>query len=137
MHILNESGYTFKQMVLSQTRMETMEQEFTSNCLVFFSWINATHFDGGTEAMNTALIQLICRIGSIEKAFILSDSISVIQSVTKFDALPYKSVTELHSSIKLLKGLQNDIIFQWIASPYGVIDNETADYSVKKGSKNS
>jgi hypothetical protein len=61
--------------------------------------------------MNTALVQLFGRTGSFEKAIIFSDSILVIQSVAKSDALPSKSIIEMHSSIKLLKGLQKDIIF--------------------------
>jgi hypothetical protein len=91
--------------------METMEEEFTVNCLVFVSCTNATHFDSGTEAKNTALVQLFGITGYFKKAIIFSDSISVIQSVAKFDVLPSKSITEMHSFIKLLKGLQKDIMF--------------------------
>jgi hypothetical protein len=51
---------------------------------------HATHFDGETETMNTALMQLFGRIGSFEKAVIFSDSSAAIQSIAKLDALPSK-----------------------------------------------
>jgi hypothetical protein len=57
---------------------------------------HATHFDGEIEAMNTALIPLFGGIGSFEKDVIFSDSISAIQSVVKFDALPSKNITKIH-----------------------------------------
>jgi hypothetical protein len=56
--------------------------------------------------MNAALMQLFGRIGSFQKAVIFSDSSAAIQSIAKLDALPSKRVTEIHSSIKLLQGLQ-------------------------------
>jgi ribonuclease HI len=96
---------------------------------------HATHFDGETEAMNTALVQLFGRIGSFEKAVIFSNSSAAIQSIEKLDALPSKRVEEIHSSIKLLQGLQKDIKFQWISSHCGVISIEMADYLAKKGTK--
>lgn len=80
---------------------------------------HATHFGDDTEAMPTALIQLFGRIESFEKAVMLSDSISVMLSVAKFDALP-----RIHSPIKLLKDLQKDMIFQWIPSHCGGVGNE-------------
>jgi hypothetical protein len=61
--------------------------------------------------MNTALMQLFGRIGSLQKAVIFGDSTSAIQSTAKFDALPSKRVTEIYLSIKLLKGLQKDKSF--------------------------
>jgi hypothetical protein len=36
-YILNETGYVFIQMVLSQTRMEMLEQKFTENGSCFVS----------------------------------------------------------------------------------------------------
>jgi hypothetical protein len=59
-------------------------------------------------------MQLFGRIVSFEKAVIFSDSSAAMQSIAKLDALPGKRVTEIHSSIKLLQGLQKDIKFQWI-----------------------
>jgi ribonuclease HI len=96
---------------------------------------NATHFDGEIEAMNTALMQLFRRIGSFEKAVIFSDSSAAIQSIAKLDALPSKRVTEIHSSIKLIQGLQKDIKFQCIPSYCGIMGNEMADYLEKKRTK--
>jgi hypothetical protein len=83
--------------------------------------------------MDTALIQLFGRNGSSENAVIFSDSISAIQSIAKFVTIPSKRVTEFHSSIKLSKDLQKDVILQWIPSYFGVMGNRTADYSAKKG----
>jgi ribonuclease HI len=80
-------------------------------------------------------MQLFGRIGSFEKAVIFSDSGAAVQSIAKFDALPSKRVTEIHSSIKLLQGLQKDIKFQLIPSHCGVMSNEMADYLAKKGTK--
>jgi ribonuclease HI len=85
--------------------------------------------------MNTALMKLFGRNGSFEKAVIFSDSSAAIQSIAKLDALPSKRVTEIHSSIKLLQGLQKDIKCQWILSHCGVMGNEMADYLAKKGTK--
>jgi hypothetical protein len=34
--------------------------------------------------------------------------------------------TEIHSFIKLLKGLEKDIKFQWIPSYWGIVGNEIA-----------
>jgi hypothetical protein len=55
---------------------------------------HSTHFDGETEAVTTALIQLFGRTGCFEKAVKFSDSVSAIQSVVKFYALPSKRVWE-------------------------------------------
>jgi hypothetical protein len=44
-------AYIFTRMVLSQTRMETLEQEFNANCLVLSLGQHATHFDSETEAL--------------------------------------------------------------------------------------
>jgi ribonuclease HI len=96
---------------------------------------HATHFDGEIEAMNTALMQLFGRNGSFEKAVVFSDSSAAIQLIAKLDAIPSKRITEIHSSIKLLQGLQKDIKFQWISSHCGVIGHEMADYLAKKGTK--
>jgi ribonuclease HI len=96
---------------------------------------HATHFDGEIEAMNTALIQPFGRAGRFEKAVVFSDSISVTESIAKSDALPSKRVTEIHSPIKLMKGIQKDIKFQWILSHYGAVCNKIADYLAKKGTK--
>jgi hypothetical protein len=85
--------------------------------------------------MNTALMQLFGRIGSFEKAVIFSDSGAAVQSIAKLDAFPSKRVTEIHSSIKLLQGLQKDIKCQWIPYHCGVMGNEMADYLAKKGTK--
>jgi hypothetical protein len=82
------------------------EQEFIANCIVLSLGQHATHFDGEIEAMNTALMQLFGRTGSFEKAVIFSDSSAAIQLTAKFDALPSKRVTDIHSSIKLLQGLK-------------------------------
>jgi hypothetical protein len=70
---------------------------------------HATHFDGETGAMNTALRQLFIRTGSFKKSVILSDSTAEILSTAKFVALPNKRTTEIHSSIKLLESLHKDI----------------------------
>jgi len=43
-----------------------------------------------------------------------------VNVLTKADELPSKRVTEIHSSIKQLKGLQKGIKFQWVASHCGV-----------------
>jgi ribonuclease HI len=96
---------------------------------------HATHFDGEIEAMSTALMQLFGRIRSYEKAVIFSDSSAAIQLIAKLDALPSKRVTEIHSFIKFLQGLQKDIKFQWIPSHCGVTGNEMADYLAKNGTK--
>jgi hypothetical protein len=80
---------------------------------------NATHFGDEMEAMPTALIQLFGRIWSFEKAVMLSDSISAMLSVAKFDALQ-----RIHSSFKLLEGLEKDMISQWIPSYCGGVGNE-------------
>ena len=72
---------------------------------------HAIHSDGELEAMNIALRQLVSRIGSFRKAVIFSDSAAAIHSLAKADALPSKRVTEIHSSIKQLKGFQKDIKF--------------------------
>jgi hypothetical protein len=96
---------------------------------------HATHFDRETEAMTTTLLEFFGRTGCFEKAVIVSDPISTIQSVAKFDTLPSKRVTHIHSSIKLLKGIQKDIKLQCILSHCGVVDKEIADYFAKKGTK--
>jgi hypothetical protein len=62
-----------------------------------------------------------------------SDSIAAILSVAKVDALPSKRTTKIHSTIKLLKGLQKDIKFLWIPSHCAVVGNEKAHYLAKKG----
>lgn len=49
---------------------------------------HATHFDGETVSLNTALIQVFDRIGSFEKAVIFGDSISATQSIATFYELP-------------------------------------------------
>jgi hypothetical protein len=51
------------------------------------------------------------------------------------DTLPSERVREIHSFIKLLKGLQKDIKYQWIPSHSCVVGNEIADYLAKKGTK--
>jgi hypothetical protein len=56
-----------------------------------------------------------------------------VLSIAKFDALPSKRISEIHSSIKLLKGLHKDTKFQWIPSHCGVVSNKVADYLTKKG----
>jgi hypothetical protein len=48
---------------------------------------HATHFGGEREAMNTALRQLVSRIGSFKKAVIFNDSSAAVLSVAKFDVL--------------------------------------------------
>jgi hypothetical protein len=50
----------------------------------------ATHFDGETEAMNTALRQLFNRTESSKKVVIFSDSTAAILSIAKSDALSSK-----------------------------------------------
>jgi hypothetical protein len=77
----------------------------------------------------------LVELGALKRLVIFSDPISTIQSAVKFDALPSKRVTEIHSSIKLLKGLQKDIKLQCMLSHCGVVDNEIADYLAKKGTK--
>jgi hypothetical protein len=81
-------------------------------CILFSFYLplgqHATHFDGETEAVNTALIQLLCGIGSFEKAVIFSNSVSLIHSIATFYALPSKRVAEIQSSMNLLKGLQKN-----------------------------
>jgi hypothetical protein len=67
------------------------------------------HLDGGIEAMNTAIMQLFSITGSFKRVVIFSDSIIAIQLIAKLDALPSKSVPEIHPPIKFLKGLQKDI----------------------------
>jgi hypothetical protein len=88
----------------------------------------ATHFDGELEAMNIALQQHFSRIASFAKAVIFSASTAAIWSLAKVAAPPSNRVTEIHSSIKQLKGLQNDIKFQWFPSQCGVFGNSIADY---------
>jgi ribonuclease HI len=94
---------------------------------------HATHFDGEIEAMNTAIWLLFSRIGSFKKAVICSDPTGAVLSVAKFNVLPSKRISEIHSSTKLLEGLQKDTTFQWIPSHFGVVGNETADFLAKKG----
>jgi hypothetical protein len=89
---------------------------------------HTTHFDGELESINTSLRQLFGRTGSFKRAVIFSDSTAAILSVAKFYALPSRSITEIHSSIKLLKGLLKDIKFWLIPSHCGVVGNEVADY---------
>jgi ribonuclease HI len=96
---------------------------------------HATHFDGETEAMNTALMQIFGRTGSFTKAIIFSDSITATELRKKSDALPHKRVTEIYSYIKLLKGLQKHIKFMWISYHCDVADNEQADHLANKGTK--
>jgi hypothetical protein len=43
-----------------------------------------------------------------------------------------KRITEIHSFIKLLRGLKKLIKLQWISSCYGVVGNEMADYLAEK-----
>jgi ribonuclease HI len=93
---------------------------------------HATHFDGEIQAMNTALIKLLSRTGSFKKAVIFNDSTAAILTIANSDALPSKRITEIHSSNKLLTGLQKDTKFQWIPSYSGVVGNEIADYLAKK-----
>jgi hypothetical protein len=82
--------------------------------------------------MNTALRQLFSRTGSFKKTVIFSDSIASILSTAKFDILPSKRITEIHSSTKLLKDLQKYTKFLWIPSHFVVASNEMADYLAKK-----
>jgi hypothetical protein len=63
-------------VVLLQKRIEMLEQEFTANCLVFICLLYNTRFGGEIEAMSSALIQLLGRTGSFEKAVIFSDTIN-------------------------------------------------------------
>jgi hypothetical protein len=86
------------------------------------------NFGGELEAMNVALMQLVCRIGSFKKAVTLSDSTAAIQSLAKVGAPCSKGVTEIHLSIKQLKGLQKDVKFQWVPSHCRVVGNEMAYY---------
>jgi ribonuclease HI len=72
-----------------------------------------------------------------KKAVIFSDSTAAILSIAKCDALPNKRIKEIHSSIKLLKGLQKDIKFQWMPSYCRVVGNEMADCLAKKGTATS
>jgi ribonuclease HI len=117
-----------------------LEQEFTANYLAFIN-----HLDNMPpilmkkyEAMNTALRQLFSRTGSLKKAVIFNDSTAAILSMAKSDVLSSKRITEeIHSSIKLLKGLQKDMKFKWISSHCGVVGTEIADYLAKKGTANS
>jgi hypothetical protein len=94
------------------------------HCKLFSFWLqlgqHATHFDGEIEAVNdAALRKLFGTMGSLKKAIIFSDSAAAILSVAKYGALPSKRITEIHSSIKLLKGLQKrykipvDVIPLW------------------------
>jgi ribonuclease HI len=96
---------------------------------------HGTQPHGETEAMNAALIQLFGRTGLFEKVIVFNDSISAINSIAKSDTLRSKRVTEIHSSIKMLKGLQKDIKFQWMPSHCGAVRNAIAGYLAKKGSK--
>jgi hypothetical protein len=66
-----------------------------------------------TEAMNTPLMRLFGITRSFKKAVTFSDSITTIQLMAKPNAPPRKMVTDIHSSITLLKGLQKDTKFQW------------------------
>jgi hypothetical protein len=64
--------------------------------------------------MNIALMQFFTITGSFKKAVTLSDSAAARQAPEKSDAPPLppsKRVTEIHSYIKHLKGLQKDIKF--------------------------
>jgi hypothetical protein len=94
---------------------------------------HATHFDREVEAMNAALRQLFSGTATFKKAVIFSGSTAAILSVAKFDALQSKMITEIHSSIKLLKGLQKDTKFQWIPFHCGVVVDEMAEYLARKG----
>ena len=51
-------------MAPSQTRMQMRAQEFISNCLAS---IDAAHFYGGLEAMNTALVRRFSRTWSFRE----------------------------------------------------------------------
>jgi hypothetical protein len=89
------------------------------------------------KTMKTALRQLFSRTGSFKKAVIFSDSTAAVLSIAKFHVLQRKMITEIYSSIKLLKGLQKDITFQWISSRCCVLDKEMADYLAEKGTATS
>jgi hypothetical protein len=78
-------------------------------------------------------MQLFSRIGSFKKAVVFLDSSAAVLSVAKFAALSSKRLTEIHSSIKVLKGLQKDIKFQRIPSHCDVVGNEVVEYLARKG----
>jgi hypothetical protein len=52
----------------------------------------------------------LSRIESFKKAVLFSDSTAAILSVAKYVVLSSKRITEIHSAIKLLEGLQKDKI---------------------------
>jgi hypothetical protein len=120
-------------MVLSQTAMEMLEQEFAANCLIFIYRLENKPTILLKKQRNTALRQFFSRTGSCKKAVTFTESTAAILSISKSDAPPSKRITEIHSSMKLLKGLQHDIKFQWIPSHCGVVGNEMADYLAMKG----
>jgi hypothetical protein len=71
------------------------------HCKLFSFYLSlgkhTTCFRGEIEATNTALRQLFSRTGSYKMAVILSDSTAALLSAAKFDMLPVKRITEIHS----------------------------------------
>jgi hypothetical protein len=95
--------------------MEMLEQEFTTNCLVFMSLgQHGTHFDSEIEAMNTEYSQNLkkkknththtqqqqqqqpLRGFSPQANYGYFKKYSVLLCVVEFDALPSERVTEIH-----------------------------------------
>ncbi|GFU99454.1 uncharacterized protein LOC103524116 [Trichonephila clavipes] len=89
-----------------------------------------THFDGEVEAIHIALQQLAVRLPPIERAVILSDSISALQALSNYNE---NNCLHVQNCRELLGKIKGKIVFQWVPSHCGLWENERADFLAKKG----
>jgi hypothetical protein len=62
--------------------------------------------------MDNALMQMFSRTGHCKNAAVFTNSTEAMHSILEIDMPPSERFTEIHLSIKELKGLQKDIKFQ-------------------------
>ncbi|VDN98237.1 unnamed protein product [Rodentolepis nana] len=94
---------------------------------------NRTAFEGEKDAIKIALGQLFCPGTKFNKAIILSDSQSAINSIGNREPPKTTEIYECKKLYELLREKNKTVVLQWIPGHCGIKGNELADALAKKG----